>query len=175
MTSLVFHCNLVSQYMNNNTIDTIDTKETLPEEIAISLSPEILQASRQINGILTETRKISPVFFTHYTNPELDLAGLRDLIANILQENQAIFPLGIENTEMRPVAIAASMLRIDIEQEVERRFTKGSTRYPVQSIKNVLSAYGKGIFQKIQLSNMEDYPRPANSKKPRAKWYLIDK
>lgn len=159
--------------------------------LAIGMSNETIQASRDINGTLTETAKVRPVFMTHYANAEQDIYGIADLIESVLREREAIFPRGIEETVLRPVCHAAAMTVQDIMMEIERRFTESTPRYPQQTVKNYLSQFCKGRFGKMQckaeLNEDSNRNSPENRawrvahgkaaicKAPRAKWYVIDK
>jgi hypothetical protein len=176
--------------MNNKTMQKQTKKaEKQAANLAIAMAPEILQNSQDINGALTETGKVRAVFHTHFADVSNDIYGIEKLIADILTQAQAVFPRGIESTELRTIAVAASLFTQDIEDEVIRRFTAGSIRYPLQTIKNYLGAFGKGKVIKIQLTNAEDSNRNSEENKarriakgknpiclkPRCKWYLIDK
>ena len=145
--------------------------EAEAKAFAVSLSAETLQASRDINVTLTACETVKPHVMTLYVNPALNLQGIADLIAYILTEREAIFPAGIELTELRAVVIAGSLFRSQIEREIQNAFTSGTTRYPLQTVKNFLGVYGKGIIGKIQLSSAEDTGRPC--KRPRCKYFLI--
>lgn len=141
------------------------------KQFAIDASDETLLNMQSINDTLT-TAGVSPVFQAHYSNAKLDLSGLADLIRSILTDGQAEFPRNAHTfPELRKIVVAASMFTEDIAREVEARFTAGSTRYPLQSIKNVLSTYCKDTIAKVQLTNSEDKPRQCC--KPRCKWYVI--
>jgi hypothetical protein len=141
---------------------------------AIALSTETIEACKAINNTLT-IAEVRPHFQAHYANAALDVCGIMALVRDILREGQAEFARGIEATELRKIAVAASMFTSEILAEVQARFSAGTTRYKVQSVKNCLSTYGKldGTIGKIQLSNTEDKPRTCA--KPRCKWYRIAK
>lgn len=158
--------------------------------MAIALSAETVQACKDIATTLTETKVVRPVFMPHIADAQNDICGIQSLISDILTQAEAIFPRGIEATELRPIAVAASLTTQSILTEVERRFSAGTTRYPYQTVRNYLSVYGKGTFGQIALSNAEDSDRnnadnvawrKAHGAKtgiclaPRSKWYLIDK
>ena len=140
--------------------------------LAIALSDETIEACRAVNNTLT-TAEVRPHFQAHYANAKLDVCGIMALVRDILRDKQAEFPRGIENTELRKIAIAASLFTSEILEEVKVRFAAGSTRYKVQSVKNCLSTYGKkdGTIGRIKLTNVEDQPRECS--KPRCKWYRI--
>lgn len=166
-----------------------ETTENNAVALAIAMTPETIQASRDINGTLTETAKVRPVFMTHYANAEQDIYGIADLIESVLRERAAVFPRGIETSELRPVAVAAAMTRQDIQAAIEARFTEATPRYPEQTLKNYLSQFCKGRFAKIQLTSAEDCNRNSAKQRawrkahgkaeicraPRCKWYVIDK
>jgi hypothetical protein len=142
--------------------------------LAVSMSAEIVETCKAVNNTLT-IAEVRPHFQAHYANAQLDVCGIMALVRDILREAQAEFPRGIEATELRKIAVAASLFTSEILAEVQSRFAAGSTRYKVQSVKNCLSTYGKqdGTIGKIQLTNGEDKPR--NCAKPRCKWYRIAK
>jgi hypothetical protein len=139
---------------------------------AVAMTPEILSASQSINNTLT-VAGVRPHYQTHYANAQLDVYGIMALVRDILRDKQAELPRGIENTELRHIAVAASLFTSEILAEVQVRFAAGSTRYQTQSVKNCLSTYGKhdGTIGKIKLSNAEDNPRKCA--KPRCKWYRV--
>ena len=146
--------------------------------LAISLSPEIIQASKDINNTLETTKAVSVRFGTHYANAADGVTGIMALVKQILKDNGAELPRTIEDDGFRNIAVACSMFTQDIIAEVAKRH---EWRYKAQAVKNVLSTYckaggphaikGQGDIVKIQLSNNEDKPRPCS--KPRAKYYLI--
>lgn len=148
--------------------------ETKNEEkvAAIELSPETIDACKAVNNTL-KTAGVRAHYQTHYANAKLDVCGIMALVKDILREAQAEFPRGIEQTELRKLAIAASLFTSDILREVETRFAAGGSRYKIQAVKNCLSTYGKNEIGKISLSNSEDQPR--DCAKPRCKWYLLAK
>ena len=100
--------------------------------------------------------------------------GIAALISEILSDNEAIFPAGIETTEFRKVAIASAMFASEIIEQVQSRFAAGSVRYPYKTIHQYLSIFmtRNGKVGKIKLTNAEDKPRPCN--KPRTKWYFVE-
>ena len=160
--------------------------ENEEKAFAVAASDETIEACQAVNNTLT-IAEVRPNFQAHYANAQLGVYGIMDLVRDILREAQAEFPRGIEATELRKIAVAASMFTSEILAEVQARFSAGSTRYQVQSVKNCLSTYGgnaiykkgplagkligDGSIAKIWLSNEEDQPR--TSPKPRCKWYLI--
>lgn len=143
---------------------------------AVSLSAETIAASKGVNNTLETTGKVKASYGTHYANTELDIYGIQQLVCEILRANESVFSRGIESTEiesteLRHIAIAASMFTSDIIATVNEAFADAGMRYKPQAVKNVLSTYGKDLIVKITLTNNEDQPRPCS--KPRAKWYLI--
>lgn len=124
---------------------------------------------QDLNNCMT-TGGVKPALQGHW------MSGVESLIASILTEREAVFPLGVEKTEFKKVAIATAMFTQEIKDEVEARFTAGSTRYPLETIETYLSVFmpRKGRIGKIQLTNAEDKPRPAKNSKPRYKWYLVE-
>ena len=142
---------------------------------AIGMNREILSGSQDINNVLTTSSVVSPLFHTHYVNMETELHGISNLIAEILTEREAVFPLGIENGEFRKIAIASSMFADEIIEQVQSRFASGSVRYPYTTVHQYLSVFmfRKGQVGKVKLSGAEDKPR--HCCKPRCKWYLVQK
>ena len=147
----------------------IDSEE---KAAAVAMAPELIANCQDINNTLA-TSGVRAHFQTHYANAMLDVYGILALVKDILREAQAEFPRGIEATELRKIAVAASLFTQDILREVENRFAAGGFRYKIQAVKNVLSTYGKNEIGKITLTNAEDKPR--DCAKPRCKWYLIAK
>lgn len=139
---------------------------------AVEMGRELLSNAQDINNVLT-VADCSPTFQGHYFNLETEKHGIANLIAEILTEREAIFPKGIEDSELRKVAIGAAMFTREIANEVKARFTAGTTRYPLHTIEAYLSIFmrNSGKVGKIQLKGHEDKPRPCY--KPRCKWYLI--
>jgi hypothetical protein len=162
---------------------------TKPEKTAIknaiSLNREIVNASMDINNVLTTSKKVSPLLHAHYTNMENGKNGIAALIIEILTANDAVFPASYDETlkshynnhEMRNIIIASSMFTRDILNEVENRFTAGSCRYPLKTVETYLSVFmvRKSIIGKLKLSKNEDKEnRPKDWSKPRAKWFAIE-
>ena len=156
----------------NTKIETGNETGNEEKAAAVAMSGEVLEAMQAVNNTLT-TAGVRPNFQAHYANAKLDVYGIMDLVKDILRVAQAEFPRGIENTELRKIAVAASLFTSEILAEVQARFAAGSTRYKVQSVKNCLSTYGKvdGTIGRIKLSNTEDKPR--DCAKPRCKWYRV--
>ena len=142
---------------------------------AVGMNREILSGSKDINNVLSTSSVVSPLFHTHYTNMETELHGISNLIAEILTEREAVFPLGIENGEFRKIAIAASLTAEEIIEAVQSRFASGSVRYPYTTVHQYLSVFmfRKGQIGKIKLTGAEDKPRSCC--KPRCRWYLVQK
>lgn len=140
---------------------------------AIAMSREVLSNSQDINNVLTTSQTVKAVFHTHFADMETGECGIEKLIVRIMREREAQFPKGVENTELRQIAIAGSMFMSEIETEVKNRFTAGSIRYPHDTIKAYMSAYllKSGKVGRIQLTNGEDKNRSCC--RPRVKWYLI--
>ncbi len=153
------------------------TTQDNAKETAKGMSRELLQNSQDINGFLT-VADIRPHTQTHYADTQTGENGIADLLSRILRENEAVFPLhvcgidGKAKTELRPIVIAGAMFTSDILSEVKARFTAGSTRYPLQTVKNYLSTYmhKQGKVGKVQLDGKEDSTRTCP--KPRCKWFL---
>lgn len=145
------------------------------QETAISLTQETLSVSIDLNKVYSQSNAVGPLFHTHFVDMGKGLSGIADLIGDILTQAGAVYPEGVELTELRPVAVAGSLYTEEIIQEVQARFAKGTKRYPDQTIRSYLSLadFNRGRFGKIQLSKAEDSPRPCP--KPRCKWYLIVK
>lgn len=140
--------------------------------MAIELTDQTIETCQAVNNTL-DTAGVRAHFQAHYANAKLGVYGVMDLVRDILREAQAEFPRGIESTELRKIAVAASMFTSEILAEVERRFAAGASRYKAQAVKNCLSTYGKqdGTIASIKLSNEEDQPRECS--KPRFKWYRV--
>ena len=150
------------------------TSETNEAQAAVAMSREVLSNLRDMNGFLTTSHKVRRVFHAHYADMEAGEFGIADLIARILRENEAIFPAGVETTELRQIAISGAMFTDEIIAKVQAYFTAGSIRYPEQTIRAYLSVFMFRSKQvgKIQLTAKEDIGRPCY--KPRCKWYLIN-
>jgi hypothetical protein len=139
---------------------------------AIRLCANVLENGKDANNVMT-VASVPPVFQTHVFNVSTGKHGIKNLIAEILTEREAIFPIGAENTELRPIVLAASMLASEIKDEVDRRFAAGSTRYPYATVHQYLSVFmvKEGTIGKVQLKNKEDANRHCN--KPRTRYFLI--
>lgn len=154
-----------------------NTTISAEKKAAINMTREIQQSSQDINNVLTTSTITRAVFHTHYVSMDNSLFGIADLITDILKGNGALFPKGIEKTELRGVALSSAMTTEEVMQAVECRFTAGSIRYPLQTIKSYLSVFmskgKKATIGRIQMSNAEDANRECC--KPRCKWYVLDK
>ena len=139
---------------------------------AIAMQSALFDNTKDINTVLTSSNKTSPIFHGHFFQLEQNLFGIQGLITQILAERET-FAAGVEETDLRNVAIAAAMFTQDIIDEVVRRFTAGSIRYPEKTIRATLSVtmFKLKTVGKIQLKPFEDKNRPCN--KSRCKWYLV--
>ena len=144
---------------------------TVNQKEAIALTDEILSNLQAINNTLTESGKVRPVFMGHFTDMTADIHGIIDLIKDILKSNDAEFSRNAHDSDLRALVVAKSMTAHAILAQVQSRFSAGSTRYPLQTIKNVLCTYASDDICGFQLSKDEDKPRPC--KKPRYAYYLI--
>jgi hypothetical protein len=137
-------------------------------------SRAILRRSRELNIDLTENQSVHPFYQAHYVNLETGEFGIPGLIKTILEQQDAVFPQGIENTKDRAKAIAEIPFTEEIIAGAQNIFTGGTCRYPPQSIKTYLGNYmlkNKEVG-KIQLTAEEDKDRDCC--RPRCKWYLVD-
>lgn len=155
-----------------NNMNTTETKANEAKAMAIGMSREILANSRDINNILSVSGIVPPSKQTHYVNTENEESGIEALITRILRENEAIFPANVGETQLRHIAIAGAMFTDEILAKVQEYFSAGSTRYPLQTVKNYLSTYmfKQGKVGKIQLKGFEDKSRECP--KPRCVWFL---
>lgn len=139
---------------------------------------ELTMSGKIAKGIHANIQDLNCELSARLVKPSLHghwMQGVEQLITDILTERDATFPKGVETTEFRKVAIATAMFTQEIKDEVENRFTAGTTRYPLETIETYLSVLmpRKGTIGKIKLTNAEDSPRPRKNGKPRYKWYLI--
>lgn len=150
---------------------TITAEQTNASEI--NVSEEVLLNSQDTNNVLSISNGVKAVYHTHYVSLDNNLAGIADLISAILREHESVFPPNVAQTELRPIAISGSMFTHEILADVQSRFTSGSKRYPLQTVKNYLSTYMPklGKVGRIQLSGQEDTTRQCP--KPRCKWFLV--
>jgi len=147
----------------------------MTSETTSGLVREVFGNTIDGNNILTAI-KVAPVFQGHYFEDNATSSqGITALITAILTEAQAVFPAGTELTEFRPVVVKTAMFVADIADQVQARFSAGSTRYPLQSVKQYVSVYlsKKGTVAKFQLTSAEDSSR--HCAKPRTKYYLVQK
>ena len=154
---------------------TIDKKQVRKEQRkAISLSESLLETSKDINTVYTISKRVRAVFHTHFVDMKNEKCGIADLIVKILKANNAFFKAGIEETENRATAIAASMFTSTIADCVVDEFSAGSIRYPLATVKHYLSTVlvKKGLVVGIQLTNEEDSTRECS--KPRCVWYVVN-
>lgn len=147
------------------------SETTKVNEAAKRLCSNVLESGKDANNVMT-VAGIPSVFQTHVFNVETGKHGVKHLIAEILTEAGAVFPEGIENTEFRPVAVAASMKAEDIKAAVDRHFAAGSSRYPYATVHQYLSVFmfKEGMICKFQLTSKEDNGRTC--RKPRTCYYL---
>ena len=148
----------------------MNTKNNL-SETAIRLCDTVVENGKDANNVLTSVG-VSPVFQTHVVNVETGKHGIKHLIAEILTAAEAVFPEGAENGELRPIVLASAMLASEVKDEVERRFSAGSTRYPYSTVHQYLSVFmvKEKMIAKVQMTKDEDQPRPCY--KPRTRYYL---
>lgn len=168
-----------------NEINTARETETIPFPSHVhtsapnpdvrAIARELVDTSRDLNNILASAGNVHNFVRAHYVDTDAGVYGIESLIAQILRENGAIFPTGIEKTEFRKVAIASSMFANDIIKIVHDTF--GKERYPYATIHSYLSYFmtkpnSQHKIGKIKLSSSEDYNR--HCCKPRIKFYLLE-
>jgi hypothetical protein len=144
-------------------------KNLSPElQSALEFSADLLANLQDINNMLT-TAEVIPIFQTHFVDTAKEIAGMKDLVVDILKEGNAIGDL----TDNRDKLVKVGWYTYQILKQVEIRFTAGSSRYPVSSVRTCLSVHMKRDTRlgKIQLTNEEDKARECN--KPRVKWIAI--
>ena len=149
------------------------------KNMAMAMTSDVIASEKEVNNTLTITGEVSPMYMTHYTSPLTGVLGIIHLVKDILRTNDAVFSKNAHKGELRQVVIFNSMTMQDILTEVQKIFTMGTKRYPIQTIKNVLSTYAAGDIQKITGTNDPgasddryfDNPRPCA--KPRARYYLV--
>lgn len=153
---------------------------------AIAFSATLMDNSRDANQFYTTSKVVRATFHNHFVDMANGLTGVQDLIVDILEKNNSVFPakvLALEKDEngieqphaLLPIAKAGGMFTEDIMAEVQRRFAAGSIRYPLQTVKNYLSTdmFRAGIVGKIRLTKFEDSARKCL--RPRNVWFLIAK
>lgn len=146
---------------------TTTTIET-PAKLALAT----VNATRTLNSELA-SQSVEFAFRGHYANACKGIYGIQSLVISILVKHGSVNTNGAENSELRPVAVACSMFKAEVESEVRKAF--GVNRYPAATLRVVLgnskfkSGQGpdNGIRQ-IQLTKAEDN----TGCKPRAKYYL---
>lgn len=145
------------------------------------IGQELVSIGQDVNNVLAEentrTGKVSYLVGNHYTDAENEIYGIEQLIESILRSHGAVFPRGAENTEMRAIVIASSMLFADLEHEVREAFCKANERYPKVTLRVYLSKsgskQGKGKnLVGFMMKGHEDTER--TSPKPRARYYLAE-
>jgi hypothetical protein len=136
-------------------------------EVVRDMSREIVDSSRDTNNLLA-SGEIHFYVREHYVDPSTGTYGIESLIRNILKANGSQFPAGVEDTELRGIAVAGSMFSSEIIAKVRETF--GADRYPDSTIYQYLWKYAKGI-RKVKLSSAEDSSRTCP--KPRCKYYAI--
>jgi hypothetical protein len=148
---------------------------TQDQKNSVEMQSALYSNTQDINTVLTSSGEVRPVFHGHYFQMGTKLFGIQGLITEILTERGASFPAGIENTELRQIAVASAMFTQDIIDEVIRRFTAGSIRYPEKTIRATLSVTMLKLktVSRVKLTSAEDKKRICN--KPRFKWYLVSK
>lgn len=149
----------------------METSPTIAKESEIALCEIVLANGKDSNNVLTASG-IPPVFQTHVFNANTGKHGIKHLIAEILTANEAIFPEGTENGQLRSVVLSASMLASEVKDEVEKRFSAGSSRYPYATVHQYLSVFmvKQGMVVAVQMTNEEDKDR--HCCKPRTRYYL---
>lgn len=156
---------------NNETTNELAEAKAL----AISLAPEVIQNSKDINELHAAAQ--SPYAFrAHYANFQTGDTGNKPLMIAILKEQQAVFPRNAESTPLRPVVVATALFASEILACKEAIF--GPNRYPGNTIQCDLGTLRrKGIVASVKLSPSEDFNRPSGAQgkiKPRLKWYLVE-
>ena len=167
--------------MKNETIKTVSGKlpfpstvtSPAPNEQVQAVSREIVDTARDKNNLFESAGNVHFLVRDHYVDTATGTYGIESLLASILKEHGAQFPAGIEATEFRNVAIAASMFAHEIIAKV--RDTFGTERYPDATILTYLAHFmlKAGKVGKLKLKGSEDIGR--TSDKPRVKYYLIEK
>jgi hypothetical protein len=148
--------------------------KTVSSEIA-EMNPVIKQNMRDENQYMTVSGNVRNIFQNHIVDMVTGENGCMAMICRILKERGAEFPSGIETTELRQIALSASMTAVELKEEIDRRFSAGSTRHPLSSIQAFLGVHlykKQGKVGKIKMTSHED----RNCKtRPAVKWYLIAK
>ncbi len=165
------------------TLENNEVKMQFPNEVttgthnveAKALSNDVIETSRDLNNVFESAANVHKLVRTHYVDMATGTYGIESLIASILIANNAFFPLGIEKGEHREIALANAMTSDSIVEKVISKF--GNERYPKQTIRNYLSTYmmKKGKVGKIQMTTKEDKNWQSESRKPRCKFYMVEK
>lgn len=152
-------------------------------KMAIGMNREIQANMKDENTVLTSSKVIRSVFHNHVIDMETGECGIEKLITRIMREHGAESAktvvnangetVAIEQSELRQSLIGMAMHTDEIANEVQSRFSAGSIRYPLQTIKSYLSVFmfKQGKVGKVQLTGKEDSNRPCD--RPRCKWYLV--
>src|ERR1700693_3427153 len=80
---------------------------------AVAMSDITVDTCKEVNNTLT-VAGVRPHFQAHYANAKPEVFGIMDLVKDILEEAQAVFPIGIETSALRNIAIAASLFTYQI-------------------------------------------------------------
>lgn len=159
-------CSQVSDGITTNEL-TKTMKSTVANEKGI------IDTLHIINQDLSENTK--PLLQGHWVD-----GGIRGLIAEILAENDACFPKGAENTEVKAIVIACSMTVEQVWEKCLDKFTSGTTRYPFSTVATYLAHYMLKDNQVVKIT-LDDETAKAIGKskkakvktKDRAKYYLV--
>ena len=130
---------------------------TLEQLNAINITPEAYASARDLNTILTSTGTVSPVFMAHHFDPTTGKNGIKNLILDILVKAGAVFA----DDQDREAIIHTGMFTSQIMAECQNRFSAGSSRYPLQTIKSYLSVFMRreSSIGFIKLTRTEDTTR----------------
>ena len=140
--------------------------EKSAQACALAMFDEVAQNQQDINSVLTQANVINSKMMGHYVKHNIakdciDIngkicknSGLAVLIREIMQDNKASFTNDFASAN-RSSAINKAMFATDIWKEVQKRFSAGSTRYPLTSIKQELSHHMEDVG-KIALTTSED-------------------
>lgn len=152
-----------------NTLFDTDTDASENSAFSIGLSPEVIMDCKSINNLIEAQAIVKPHFCTHYANAELDSYGIFGIVCEVLRECEAVFKRGIENTDMRDIALTFAPTTAQIIALARPKFNAAAPkmRYKPQAVKNVLSTYGAKKIRRIKLEPSEMVGRA------RSKWYLI--
>lgn len=139
----------------------------LTNEVAgAELQGIVRQAITENNSVLSGC-KVHYLFRGSAVNLETGKHGIRWLIAQILEQAQAVFP--VYAGEYRNIYIQYGLTTEDIVSKV--RSINGFDKYPDKTISDYLDHEMKGQVGKIRMTKNEDCNRTC--KVPRNKWYLI--